>query len=309
MPQIGVLHPQVVHFVIASLFIGLPIYWLSFVPRLKPLRIMAMVLLVIGVGAAWVAVESGDQAHGPVEAIPGARPAVEEHEQLGERTAIVFSVLIALQALALLAERTSAGQVRRAAEAPEPTEAAPYDPDALAPGTAMRTAATSLTLLVAFGWAGGLGILYEAAEHGGEIVYAHAGGVGTRSGDPEDVQRLLIAGLYQESILDREAGQYEDAARLVDEMVRRYPEDAEIRMLLAESMIEDRQDPRGALRALASLQTQGGGRTALRQALLRSDAYKALQLPDSARLVLEALPEAQRRNRGVVQRLDALTTP
>ena len=47
MPKIGAFHPQVVHFVIASLFIGLPIYWLSFVPRLKLLRVMALILLAI----------------------------------------------------------------------------------------------------------------------------------------------------------------------------------------------------------------------------------------------------------------------
>jgi uncharacterized membrane protein len=40
-----------------------------------------------------------------------------------------------------------------------------------------------------------LGCIYETGERGGELVYAHAGGVGIRSGDPADVGRLLLAGL------------------------------------------------------------------------------------------------------------------
>ncbi len=306
MPEIGSLHPQVVHFVVASLFIGMPLYWLAFIPRLRALRTTALILLVIGAGAAWIALVSGDQAHEAAEDIPGARAAVEAHEQWGERTAIFFSGLVGAQLLGFFVGRAAD---RRAANPQEPVEPAEYDPDALPPGYLFRTSATSLTLVVALGWAGGLYVLYETAEHGGEIVYGHAGGVGTRSGDPEDVERLLIAGLYHESILDRDAGQYEDAARLVDEMARRYPDDPEIRLLLAESMIEDRQDGRGALRVLASLQAQSGGPTSLRQALLRSDAYRLLQIPDSAREALSTLPEAQRGSAEVAQRLRDLGTP
>lgn len=302
MPDIAALHPQVVHFVVASLFIGLPLYWLAFIPRLRVLRLTALILLVIGAGAAWVAFESGDQSNERAEDIPGARAAVEEHEEWGERTAILFSVLVGLQALAFFVQRAS----DRQAAAVEPVE---YDPEALPPGYILRTSARSLTAIVALGWAAGLGVLYETAEHGGDIVYGHAGGVGTRSGDPEDVQRLLMAGLYNESILDRAAGQYEDAARLVDEMARRYPDDPEVRLLLAESMIEDRQDGRGALRVLASLQAQSGGPTSLRQALLRADAYRLLQLPDSARDALSTLPEGQRGRPDVAQRLRDLGTP
>ena len=302
MPDIGKLHPQVVHFVVASLFIGLPLYLLAFIPRLRVLRLTAIILLVIGVGASWAALESGDQAHRAVETIPGTRAAVDEHEEWADRTSTLFSILLGLQVLALLIGRVAE---KRAAASVE-IETDPYDPDALPPGHALRTAAKSLTLIVAVAWAGGLGVLYETAEHGGEIVYGHAGGVGTRSGDPEDVQHLLIAGLYNESVLDRQAGQFEDAARLVDEMMRRYPDDPQVRLLLAQSMIEDRKDGRGALRALASLQAQTAGPTSVRQALLRSDAYRLLELPDSARDVLSAIPERQRTNPEVARRLKQL---
>src|SRR2546426_12629456 len=52
--------------------------------------------------------------------------------------------------------------------------------------------------------------LYEAAEHGGDLVYGYAGGVGVRSGDPADVARLLVAGLYQQAMLDRRQGKPAD---------------------------------------------------------------------------------------------------
>ena len=53
---------------------------------------------------------------------------------------------------------------------------------------------------------GGLVVLYEAGEHGGAIVYGYAGGVGTRWGDPQAVNRMFIAGAYQQALQDREAG-------------------------------------------------------------------------------------------------------
>lgn len=149
MPDIAALHPQVVHFVVASLFIGLPLYLLAFIPRLRVLRVTALILLVIGVGAAWVAFESGDQAHEPAEDIPGARAAVEEHEEWGERTAIFFSVLLVAQILSFFVQRAAE---RRAETAVEPVE---YDPEALPPGHLLRTSAKGLTMLVAVGWAEG----------------------------------------------------------------------------------------------------------------------------------------------------------
>src|SRR5258705_3993652 len=53
--------------------------------------------------------------------------------------------------------------------------------------------------------------LYEAAEHGGELVYAYAGGVGIRSGNPDDVGRLLVAGRYHPATLRRQAGRTAEA--------------------------------------------------------------------------------------------------
>ncbi len=85
-------------------------------------------------------------------------------------------------------------------------------------------------------------VLYQAGEAGGKLVYSYAGGVGLRSGDPADVQRLLVAGLYHQARAARAAGNHAEAARLIDELALQRPDDPSISFLQVESMIRDRQD-------------------------------------------------------------------
>src|SRR5262245_32954342 len=101
MPDLGVFHPQVVHFVVALLIVGVIARVASLLPlggRLAFLGPMAALLVVLGTGAAFVAVQSGKDAHGPAERVPGARVAVEEHEEWGirVRNAFVFVALFEL---------------------------------------------------------------------------------------------------------------------------------------------------------------------------------------------------------------------
>ena len=198
-PSIGVFHPQVVHFVIAFLFAGVILRVISLF-RWKEAFFdpAARLLVVAGAVATILAVKSGTDAHGPAERIPGARDAVAEHEELGERARNLFLVVAALE-LAALALGTR--PIRRGA-----------------------------TIAAAVAGLAGLWVLYETAEHGGELVYAYAGGVGTRSGEPEDVRRLLLAGLYQGAQVDRREHRPEEAARLIEEMVRRFPDDRDVKL-------------------------------------------------------------------------------
>src|SRR3990172_5506510 len=152
MPNIAYWHPQVVHFVVALLFVGVALRLLSLTGRWSFTGPAAATLIFLGTAAAVVAVKSGTDAHGPAERVPGARDAVVEHEELGERTRNLFLVVAALEI------------------------------GALALGT--RPARRWVTIAAAIGGFGGLLVLYEAAEHGGELVYAYAGGVGVRSGEP-----------------------------------------------------------------------------------------------------------------------------
>ena len=160
-----------------------------------------------------VAQKSGTDAHGPVERVPGAREAVQTHEDWGKRARNVLLAVGVLEVFGLLLATRGAGKVIRGASA-----------------------------LVGLGAAV---CIYEAGEHGGDLVYNYAGGVGLRSGSPEDVKRLLVAGLYHQARLARDSGRAEEAARLTDELLRMQPDDPAVRFLAVESRLRDRHDPQG----------------------------------------------------------------
>lgn len=280
MPNLAVYHPQIVHFVIALAFVGVILRLVSFTPWFAFANVAARTLILVAATAGMLAVRSGTDAHDPVERIPGAREAVVEHEDAGKwaRTA-----LLVVAALELAAWGLSKKQPR------------------IAKGVVVAGAVAGVVMLAA---------VYEAAEHGGTLVYGYAGGVGIRSGNPEDVDRLVVAALYNGAQTDRGAGRAEAAARLIDELARRRPGDPAARFLVADSRIRDRHDPRGALALLDSLAPAAGDsappRVRFQLASLRADAYLALGLRDSARLALEALGPAGARNPRIRERLHTL---
>lgn len=263
MPDMAVFHPQIVHFVIALLFVGVIARVVSVLPlgelgkKLGFASPMATLLIVIGTIASVAAVKSGDDAHGPAERVPGAREAVIEHEEWGERARNAFLAIAVLELIAL--------------------------------GLHAKPAAKWLKIGSAIAGLGGLFVLYETGEHGGELVYSYAGGVGIRSGDTTDVQRLLVAGLYHNVQADRRAGRKESAARLVDELARRMPDDATVRWMVLESRITDRGDAAGALLALDSITPGSDNRAKMQKGMLTAQALEALGNGDSALKVLEAL--------------------
>lgn len=259
MPDIAVYHPQIVHFVVALLIVGVAFRVVSLLGKPKWLSPAATALILLGTAASVAAVKSGTDAHGPVERIPGARSAVTEHEEWGERTRDIFLAVAAIELLALaLMKKEKAARYMR-----------------------MGSALVGLA---------GCAVLYEAAEHGGHLVYQYAGGVGTRSGDPADVTRLLIAGLYNEAQLQRRAGNAENAARLTQEMLRARPDDPELRMAYAQSLMSDLHDPQATLDQLSRISVAPDDRsTDVRKGMLAADAWEALGMPDSARAVLTSL--------------------
>ena len=129
-------------------------------------------LLLVGTLAAFLAVQSGGAAHGPVERIPGVADAVTRHEHWGERAQNAFFVVAVA-----------------------------------------------------------------------ELVYSYAGGPGLRNGNPEDVGRLLVAGVYNQAQADRKAGRPGDAAALVSAIAPRFASDPNVQVMAAESALIDRKDP------------------------------------------------------------------
>src|SRR5690606_2299150 len=70
MPDIGVFHPQIVHFVVALGIVGVVLRLVSLTGKLPWTRQAATVLLLVAAVSAVAAAKSGDQAHGMVERIP-----------------------------------------------------------------------------------------------------------------------------------------------------------------------------------------------------------------------------------------------
>jgi uncharacterized membrane protein len=276
MPDIGAFHPQIVHFVIVLGVVGVLLRLVSFTPFLTWSREAAMPFLVAAAVAGFAATKSGDDAHSLPERIPGAREAVHEHEESGELARNILLGIALLEVGAFVLRKK----------------------EKVARGLLM---VSGLAGLAAF-WA-----IYEAGEHGGEVVYSYAGGVGTRSGEAGDVQNLLVAGLYHQARSAREAGRLDEAARLIEELARQRPDDDNVKFLLVESQLKDRKDAAGALAAVAALPGDPENPFfAMRRGLLMSDAYVALGHADSARMVLTTLAERFPESRTIKGALEKL---
>ncbi|MCE9601442.1 MAG: tetratricopeptide repeat protein [Gemmatimonadetes bacterium] len=279
MPNLAANHPQVVHFAVALLFVGVAFRLISLTGRIAFTKHAAATLLLLGTVSAIVSVQSGTDAHGPVERIPGVRNAVIEHEDLGKDAKNVFLVVAVAELLAL----------------------------GLAAGAKTGSYAKFAYVASAIVGVYGTFVLYEAAEHGGALVYAYAGGPGLRTGDPADVQRLLVAGLYTQSQADRKAGRGADAARLVTEMSMRLPEDTTVKFLHVESMMLDTKDLAGALATVRGIGVDDkNARWASRKASVTADIFIAMGQPDSARAVLTPVVAAFPNNTRLKAKLDSL---
>jgi uncharacterized membrane protein len=261
MPNIAAFHPQIVHFVIGLLIVGVAMRIVSLTGRLRFTSPAATSLILIGTVAAWLAVRSGTEAHGPVERIPGARPAVQEHEEHGKTARNVFLIVSVIE-LAGLAMRRK---------------------ESLAMHSRWVYGASALVGLF------GVFQLYETGEHGGELVYSYAGGPGLRTGDPKDVERLLVAGLYNQAMADRKAGRSAEAAELLALLARRAPGDTTIQLLSAESLSLDAKKYPEALAALDAVPIDPTDmRLAARKATLKADIYLAMGQPATAKSILAA---------------------
>lgn len=270
-PNLAALHPQIVHFTIVLAVIGAAFRVLSLLGRPAFASPAATTLLLLAALSSVASVRSGTDAHGPVERVPGAHTAVSEHEEWGERTRNGLLILGVIE-LAVLAMRKS-------------------------PQVKIVRGVAAIGALIC------VGLVYETGEHGGELVYSYAGGVGIRTGDTKDIERLLLAGYYQQAMADRKAGRSDSAAQLIADAAKRYNADPEVRLLAAESLLLDQKNPQAALDALATLEPPPQLR--IRRGMLQADAFEALGQKDAAIAVLQGLV-AQAPNARVQQRIDRL---
>ncbi|HSL22460.1 MAG TPA: DUF2231 domain-containing protein [Vicinamibacterales bacterium] len=275
--DVGYYHPMIVHFAIALLAVGVVFRLISLLRRPSFVGPAALVLIGLGTISAVLAVNSGDAAHGPVERVPGARAMVVEHEEWGERTRNIFFIVIALEAIGLMTLRSERSRY-----------------------VYMASAGVGVV---------GLVFLYQAASHGGELVYSYAGGVGIRSGDPADTERLLLAGLYQQAQVDRAAGRTAEANGLLMQAARRYPNNIEVQLAAAESQLTDRKDPQGALEMLQKISApQDDQRLRVRHGILTADALALAGQREGAVAVLQELARQYPEDARLKQRIDAISS-
>ncbi len=276
----GAYHPQVVHFAVSLVMVGVALRLLSLTRRLPFTNPAATTLILLGTLACFAAVRSGVDAHGPVERMPGVRPAVVEHEEWGERTRNIFVVVSVFELIALLL--TSRQHARAYA-------------------ASLAAAAVGLV---------GVGAMYETAEHGGALVYSYAGGVGTRTGSADDVSRVFVAGVYQQALADREAGRSDDAMTLIDLAAARVPSNLDLQLLAAEWTTDVKKDPALALRRLDALQIPAANtRARVTAGLARATALQAQGNIDGAKAVAQTLLAEFPENAAVKRRLDELSAP
>jgi uncharacterized membrane protein len=141
------LHPAIVHFPIALIFLGALLSTLTIFTRRGALPQFAAVTLLLAAGAAQVAINTGgDQAEAVLKRMPEAKPLILVHAEWGEwvRNIAVFAAISAVVALAFY----------RVAN--------------------IRRVLAFITTLLA---GAACYCVFETAEYGGAMVYHHGVGV------------------------------------------------------------------------------------------------------------------------------------
>ncbi len=272
MSDVGFYHPLIVHFVIALAMVGVVFRWISYTGVGGFTGPAATVLLLLATLAVVVAARSGSDASIAVAAVPGSAAFVRAHGEWGMRTRNILLIVSGLELLALVGHGT---------------------------GTRFALLASGVVGLAA------LGCIYETGERGGDLVYARAGGVGIRGGDPADVGLLLLAGLYHQAQLDERAGRTGDAAALIELAARRFPSEPAVQVLAAESLLEDRHDPAAALAVLRAVTVPADDRQLrFRHEWLTADALEALGQAEAAQATLQRLSVEFPANARLRRRLD-----
>ena len=76
---------------------------LGFLPRVgQGFRLAALALFILGTVGSYVAIESGEASARVISFSPEARETLEVHEELAERTALLFLILTIIYAMILL---------------------------------------------------------------------------------------------------------------------------------------------------------------------------------------------------------------
>jgi len=104
LPSWNGLHPLIVHFPIALLFIA-PLFVILGIAvgplKRRPFLVSALILMVVGTASILLAVETGEAASEIVSSTPAVRTVLRQHQDLAETTEILFAVLTVVLAALL----------------------------------------------------------------------------------------------------------------------------------------------------------------------------------------------------------------
>lgn len=271
----GYYHPIVVHFALALGLAGVAARLLALTRSAPTKGPTATALLLLAATAAVIAASSGEDASALAEALPGATAAVALHRAWALRARDALVVAAACETLAM-------GWSRGA--------------------RAMYLASGVVGVIAAL-------CLVQAGAQGGRLVYAHAAGVGVRSGDPADVGRLLLAGLVQQANQDDRDGHPEDAMALLELAARRFRDDPAVQLLAAAALLRNHK----ASTALALIDraplASDDPMLRRRQGWLRADALEQLGRPDASFDVLRQLAAEFPTDERIRRRLARLHPP
>lgn len=142
------LHPLIIHFPVALLMVAplLVVAALIWRDNRQGLLVAALLLMVLGTAATWVAVSSGEAAGRLAERSPEINAVLEHHEELGETARTVFTVLTGVFAVLLAAPRLFRQM----------------------PSPGVQTAVLAAFLVV---WGAGTLVLVNTAHNGGRLVH------------------------------------------------------------------------------------------------------------------------------------------
>ncbi len=162
------LHPLIVHFPIALLLVAPLFVVLALLVGRRSTLFMtsALVLMVLGTAASYVAVATGEAAGKLADRTPEVNQVLQHHEQLAERTRLTFTVLTIV----------FAGLLAGPAVFKRPLA---------------RVPATVLTLLFLGVYGAGAVVLANTAHNGGRLVHE----LGVRSLMPPTPLPAAAAGL------------------------------------------------------------------------------------------------------------------
>jgi uncharacterized membrane protein len=148
LPSWDGLHPLVIHFPVALLLVApvLVVLGACWKRHASGLLMAALVIMVLGTAAAYVAVETGEAAAELADRTPEINPVLHHHQHLAERTRLVFTGLTVVFAAIVLVPAFLKREIKR------PLQMAIY----------------ALFLIL---YAGGALLLANTAHNGGRLVH------------------------------------------------------------------------------------------------------------------------------------------